>query len=62
MPNKNPAAQMEDDSGSDQVTTEAMRRDRLAELIGRLLARVILRRRADDSVASDRGDGHSTGP
>ncbi|MBP62005.1 MAG: hypothetical protein CMJ62_10835 [Planctomycetaceae bacterium] len=36
-------SQLEDDPESDHVPTEAMRRNRLAELIGRLLARVMLR-------------------
>jgi|GEM_PF-4025865 hypothetical protein len=46
-----------EDSGSDRTTTAAIQRERLAKLIGRLLARVMLRRKADDSVTSDHRDG-----
>ncbi len=42
-----------EDSGSDRTTTAAIQRERLAKLIGRLLARVMLRRKVDDSVTSD---------
>ena len=62
MPDTNSAAQFDDDAEGDQETNEAMRRDRLAELIGQLLARVLLRRRADDSEASNVSVGHSAGP
>ncbi len=61
MPDTNSTAQMEDGE-SDDVTTDAMRRDRLAELIGRLLARVMVRRRADDSEASNLNDVYFDGP
>ncbi len=47
-----------EDPGSDRPTTAAIQRERLAKLIGRLLARVMLRRKADDSVTSDHGDGN----
>ena len=45
MPKTTSTSSKEGKPNSDQVTTEAMRRNRLAELIGRLLAQVILRQR-----------------
>jgi hypothetical protein len=45
MPKTNSTSPKDGNPNSDQVTIEAMRRNRLAELIGRLLARVILRQR-----------------
>jgi len=47
MPKTTSTSPKEGKPNCDQVTTEAMRRNRLAELIGRLLARVILRQRTE---------------
>ena len=47
MPKTDSTSPLEEETESDQVTTEAIRRDRLAELIGKLLARVILRQQTE---------------
>jgi len=47
MPKTTSTSPKEGKTNGEQVTTEAMRRNRLAELIGRLLARAILRQRTE---------------